>query len=62
MAIVADQYDFAIGVDTHAASHTLALITTSTSAVRQQAQFPASPAGLRRAVGWIQRLPRKRRR
>jgi hypothetical protein len=37
MAIVADQYDFVIGVDTHAASHTLALIAASTGAVRQQA-------------------------
>ena len=55
MAIVADQYDFVIGVDTHAASHTLALITASTGVVRQQAQFPTTPAGLRRAVGWIQR-------
>jgi transposase len=55
MAIVADQYDLVIGVDTHAASHTLALITANTGAVRQQAQFPTSPAGLRRAIGWIQR-------
>jgi transposase len=55
MAIVADQYDFVVGVDTHAASHTLAVITAGTGAVSQQAQFPTSPAGLRRAVGWIQR-------
>jgi transposase len=55
MAIVADQYDFVVGVDTHAASHTLALISADTGAVRQQAQFPANTAGLRRAVGWIQR-------
>lgn len=58
MAIVADQYDFVVGVDTHAASHTLALITAGTGAVSQRAQFPASPAGLRRAVGWIQRHTR----
>ena len=55
MAIVADHYDFLLGVDTHAASHTLALITASTGAVHQQAQFPTSPAGLRRATAWIQR-------
>ncbi|MDI5937147.1 MULTISPECIES: IS110 family transposase [unclassified Micromonospora] len=55
MAIVADQYDFVIGVDTHAASHTLALITAGTGAVGQQAQFPTSPSGLRRAVDWIER-------
>jgi transposase len=55
MTIVADQYDFVIGVDTHAASHTLALITAGAGVVSQQAQFPVTPAGLRRAVGWIQR-------
>ncbi|WSG09845.1 IS110 family transposase [Micromonospora sp. NBC_01739] len=55
MAIVADQYDFVIGVDTHAASHTLALITAGTGALGQQAQFPTSPSGLRRAVDGIQR-------
>ncbi|GAA1613778.1 IS110 family transposase [Actinoplanes couchii] len=55
MAIVADQYDFIVGVDTHAASHILALITAATGAISQPAQFPATPAGLRRAVGWIQR-------
>jgi transposase len=51
MAIVADQYDFVVGVDTH----TLALITASTGVVSQRAQFPTSPAGLRRAADWIQR-------
>ncbi len=39
----------------HAASHTLALIAASTGVVGQQAEFPVSPAGLRRAVGWVQR-------
>jgi transposase len=58
MVIVADQYDFVIGVDTHAASHTLALITAGTGAIGQQAQFPTSPAGLCRAVGWIRRHTR----
>ena len=51
MVIVAEQYDFVIGVDTQAASDTLALITSGTGALWQQAQFPTSPAGLRRAVG-----------
>ncbi|GAA0485371.1 hypothetical protein Ade02nite_08850 [Paractinoplanes deccanensis] len=55
MTIVADQHDFIVGVDTHAASHTLVLIAAGTGAVSQQAQFPASPARLRRAVGGIQR-------
>ena len=55
MAIVADHFNFVIGVDTHAASHTLALITAGTGALGQQAQFPTSPSGLRRAVDRIQR-------
>lgn len=42
-------------MDTHAASHTLALITADTGAVQQHAQFPTSPAGLHRATAWIQR-------
>jgi hypothetical protein len=42
-------------VDTHAASHTLALITAGTGAAGPHAQFPSSPAGLRRAIAWIQR-------
>jgi transposase len=55
MAIVADQYDLVIGVDTHAASHTLAAVRAATGAVGQHAKFPASPAGLRRALDWIRR-------
>lgn len=58
MVIVADQYDLVIGVETHAASHTLARITASTGTVQQHAQFPTSPAGLHRATGWIPRHTR----
>jgi transposase len=55
MAIAADQYDLVIGVDTHAASHTLAPVRAATGAAGQHAKFPASPAGLRRALHWIRR-------
>jgi hypothetical protein len=55
MTIVADQYDLVIGVDTHAASHTLAAVRAGTGAVGQHVKFPTSPAGLRHAAAWIQR-------
>jgi hypothetical protein len=42
-------------VDAHAASHTLALITAGTGALRQTNRFPASPAGVHRAVAGVQR-------
>jgi transposase len=53
MAIVADRYEYVIGVDTHAASHTFALTTAATGVVQHTVVFPASPAGLDRAVAWI---------
>jgi len=39
MFIVAEQYEFVIGVDTHAAIHTLSVITAATGAVIDQAVF-----------------------
>jgi transposase len=55
MAIVAERYEFVIGVDTHAASHTLALTTAATGVVAQIVVFPASPPGLDRATAWVVR-------
>jgi len=55
MTIVADLYDLIIGVDTHAASHTLAVVTGGPGAVLAKATFPTTPAGLSRAVGWVRR-------
>ena len=52
---IADIYDLLIGVDTHAASHTFALINATTGAVTDTQDFPTSPAGLRRALAWIGR-------
>lgn len=54
MSIVADQFRFVVGVDTHAATHTYSLIDAAGREIDQQ-QFPTSPAGLARAVGWIGR-------
>jgi hypothetical protein len=51
--IVSEQYEFVIGVDTHAATHTFALVVAATGAVLDRAQFPTSGAGLSDAHGWI---------
>ena len=42
-------------MDTHAASHSFAVIAPATTAVGQEAQFPATAAGLSRAVAWAGR-------
>jgi len=55
MFIVAEQYEFVIGVDTHAATHTLSVITAATGAVIDQAVFWTTPSGLDRARTWITR-------
>jgi transposase len=53
--IVSEQYEFVIGVDTHAATHTFALVAAGTGAVLEHATFPASTSGLSRAQGWLDR-------
>lgn len=55
MAIVAHTYPFVIGVDTHARSHTLAILTAVTGALVDSAQFPATSAGIKRAIAWVAR-------
>jgi len=55
MPIVAEQYAFVIGVDTHAANHSFALINATNGTIIDQAVFPTSPAGLDRACTWITR-------
>jgi len=54
MTIVAHIYPFAIGVDTHAQSHTVAVVAADGELVGQ-AQFPASSAGINRAITWVAR-------
>lgn len=53
MPIVAEQYSFVIGVDTHAATHSLALINAANGAVVDQSVFPNTGPGLDRALNWI---------
>ena len=42
--IVSEQYEFVIGVDTHAATHTFALVNAGTGAVLGNAVFATSAA------------------
>ena len=51
---VAECYQYVVGVDTHAATHTLAVLAAN-GALIDQGTFPTSPAGLARASDWIGR-------
>ncbi|WFN93193.1 IS110 family transposase [Gordonia sihwensis] len=55
VSIVADVYRFVVGVDTHAATHSYCLVEAATARTVDQATFPTSSAGLRRAIAWIER-------
>ncbi|GFG72270.1 IS110 family RNA-guided transposase [Mycolicibacter senuensis] len=56
MSIVAEHYEIVIAADTHAATHTLALVNAVNGAVDSQEVFPNTPAGLDRACRWITRM------
>lgn len=60
MSIVAYCYDFVIGVDTHARNHALAMVACPTGEQVTTAQFPASGAGMARAIAWVARHTRDR--
>jgi transposase len=49
---VAEEYDRVVGVDTHAATHTMTLLT-ATGGVVEHCTFPTTAAGLGRALSWI---------
>jgi transposase len=55
MPIVADEYTHVIGVDTHAKTHTYVILDTRTGGIIDTATFPTNPAGLARALAWIDR-------
>ena len=55
MTIVAHAHPFVIGVDTHARNHALSILTAATGAVIDEAQFPATEAGMARAIDWAAR-------
>lgn len=55
MTALAERFPYVMGVDTHARTHTYCLIDTRTGVVVDTAEFPASVAGIRRAIGWALR-------
>jgi transposase len=55
MSIVADHYQFIVGVDTHAATHTYAIVESPSGKLRGQESFPTTSRGLERAAAWIGR-------
>lgn len=56
MTIVAHTRPFVIGVDTHAKSHTYAVLDASNGQVRSCQKFPTTPRGIARAIAWAGRL------
>jgi transposase len=55
MTIVAHAYPFVIGVDAHARNHALAVLASPIGELLDETQFPATVAGLQRAVSWVAR-------
>src|SRR5690625_7589919 len=55
MTIVANSFSYVIGADTHARTHTLAVIEVSTAAKVDTQEFSTATAGLSRALAWIKR-------
>ncbi len=53
MRTVAEEYERVVGVDTHAATHTLTLLTAATGGVLEHRTFPTSVSGLQRTLSWI---------
>ena len=55
MPIVSEQYSKVVGIDTHAATHSLAVVEASTGVELDRQTFPTTPAGLSRAAAWAGR-------
>lgn len=53
--IAADLYPWIVGIDTHAATHSYAILETATGRVAGEQTFPTHAKGLTRAVTWIAR-------
>lgn len=53
--IVAEHFGFVVGIDTHAKTHTLAIINTASGGEVANETFPATPTGGNRALSWILR-------
>ncbi|MFE4950524.1 IS110 family transposase [Leifsonia sp. NPDC056665] len=55
MTTIAERFDFVVGVDTHAKTHTYSLVECRTGRSIATEVFPTSAAGMSRAIGWIRR-------
>lgn len=53
--IVEEHFRFVVGIDTHAKTHTFAIINTANGGEIANETFPASVAGGNRALSWIRR-------
>lgn len=53
MTIVAESHDFVIGVDTHARTHTYAVVAAKTGHLAAVEVFPVTGEGIMRALGWV---------
>lgn len=53
--IVAENFGFVVGIDTHAKTHTFAIIDTASGGELENETFPATSSGGNRALSWIRR-------
>ncbi|PPI02635.1 IS110 family transposase [Rathayibacter sp. AY1B7] len=51
--IVARHYDHVVGVDTHARSHTYAIVATKTGEILGTKAFPVTATAIDRAIAWV---------
>lgn len=51
--IVAHHYDYVVGVDTHARTHTYAIVATKTGEILGTKAFPVTAAAIDRAIAWV---------
>jgi transposase len=54
MTIVAESHDFVIGVDTHARTHTYAVVAAKTGQLTAVQAFPVTGEGIIRALDWVE--------
>lgn len=55
MPIVVEQYDFIVGIDPHARTHTFAIVDTGTGEEIGNETFPVAVPSGQRALAWISR-------
>ena len=55
MTIVAHTRPYVVGVDTHARTHSFAILVAATGELLATEQFPATTSGMTRAIAWAGR-------